>query len=410
MSEETLDHNTALHNLIDVGDEQDVQMILGHKDKLRCGGIIRTGIKVLKKDATAAEVKLFKELEAQGLPYDEIDRRLGGQPKTNTSKLFPKNADHFVIRECDFKRPGDARTIIEKYADPDGKVRSFPIWLSVGDIDRVLWHSFKSFNGSGTITASSYYEGKQLMVRYLPKDFKGVPKQSDWLTAPLDADKPTSPAGHKLQFGGLLRFNIPGLRGFDEIFIPTKSYYGIGYSIALLRRIRARLGRFDGTLNGEPFLCISKSPEVVSDPKGNKVTQYIPVVELSVDPIELERYAAPNAVAARSASALAMLTGQSAAVAASPAAVEPEADASGTAVGDGGPVNEAVIALETLIAPHNLSLASLRIYGASQGQGVELEDLSRDEMKKFYRHVRDGLLEDPEYFVDMVREIAGEVV
>lgn len=288
--EEALDHNTAMARIVETGDTEDVQMILGHKDRLRCGGVIRTGVKVLKQGATAQEIALFKELEAQGMPYDEIDVKLGGKPKTSTSKLYPKNADHFVVRACDFSRQSDA-SMIMKHADTDGKLRRLPIWLSIGEIDKVLNHGFRAFNGSGQVVAASFYEGKDLKVRYLPKDFKGVPKRDDWKVALLDPDNPVSPAGHKLQFGGIFRFNVPGLRGFDEIIIASKSWYGISYSVALLRRVRSVLGRFNGLLNGESFLEIAKVPEEVTDPKGNRVTQFIPVIDLSIDPMELARHA-----------------------------------------------------------------------------------------------------------------------
>ena len=424
MSEEVntgLDHNTALQNLIEVGDEQDVAMILGHKDKLRCGGIIRTGIKVLKKEATPAERKLFAELEAQGLPYDEIDRKLGGEPKTAKSKLFPKNANHFVIRDCDFTRAGDAQMIRSKFADPDGFVRSFPIWLATGDLDKVLWHSFKAFSGSGNIVATSFYDDdKKLLCRYLPKDFKGAAKKEDWLVGDFDPNNPVSPAGHKMQFGGLIRFNVPGLRGFDEIFIPTKSFYGIGYSVALLRRVRARLGRFDGTLNGQPFLCISKVPEDMTDPKGNRVTQYIPVIELGIDPLELERYAEPGAVAARASHAMQLLTGAPAPRAAAAHPPQPPVDTQvaddlpagmGETAAAADPLEDPTAArqkkgheaLLKLAASIGLLASDLDNLAASIFSGALVETLEIQQLENFYRQVHASFKTNGEGFVADVK-------
>lgn len=308
MAEETLDHNTALHQLIETGDEQEVAMILGHKDRLRCGGVIRTGVKVPKSTCTDAEKKRFLELEAQGLGYDQIDRELGGEPKTAKSKLYPKNSDFFVVRDCDFTRPADAQLIREKYADKnDSKVRRFPAWFSVGEIDRIVPHGFRAFNGAGNLVAASFYEGKDLKVRYLPKDHKGPAKKDDWKVAPFDPENGKSPAGHKMDFGGFYRFNVPGLRGFDEIVIPTRSWYGMSYTVALLRRVRSVLGRFDGLLNGQPFFELVKSPEEVRAPDGKKQMQFIPVLELSIDPLELARYAESSP--ARGRAAIAMFNG-----------------------------------------------------------------------------------------------------
>jgi hypothetical protein len=309
MSEEQLDHNTALHHLIETGDAEEVSMILGHKDRLRCGGVIRTGVKVIKSSASADQKKLFAELEAQGFGYDDIDRKLGGAPKTSKSLLYPKNVDFFVIRDSDFTRAADAQYIREHFADPDGKVRRFPVWFSVGEIDRAIPHGFRAFDGSG-LAAASFYEGKDLKVRYLPKGHVGPSKREHWKVAPFDPNKDErSPAGHKMDFGGFYRFNVPGLRGFDEIVIPTRSWYGMSYSVALLRRVISILGRFGGLLDGQPFFEMVKSPEEVRDPKGNRVIQFIPVLELSIDPMELARYAEPGAAAIRAQKAMATLTG-----------------------------------------------------------------------------------------------------
>jgi hypothetical protein len=221
-----------------------------------------------------------------------------------------------LVRDCDFTRPADAQSIRLKHADPDGKVRRIPVWFPLGEIDRVIPHGFRAFNGSGALIAASFYEGKQLMVRFTEAGFKGQPKREDFKVAPFDPEKminakgdPVTPSGIKLDFGGFYRFNVPGLRGFDEIVVPTRSWYGMSYSVALLRRVRSILGRFDGLLNGEPFFELVKSPEEVKTPDGKKQMQFIPVLELAVDPMELARYAEPMAVAARAAKARRVLVG-----------------------------------------------------------------------------------------------------
>lgn len=325
---EDLDHNTALANLIETGDSEEVAMILGHKDRLRCGGVIRTGIQFPNSKCTEKERAIYAEMDAQGVGYDTINRAMGGEPKTRTSKLVPKNVDYFVVRSCDFQKPADADFITKNFANADGKVRRFPVWLSVGDIEKVLFHGFRAFSGS-QLVATSFYDGKKLKVRYLPKDFKFPVKREDWLIADFNPDTgrkdakghPLDPVGRSLVFGGYFRFNVPGLRGFDEIVIPTRSFHGMSYSVALLRRIRSILGRFDGLLNGQPFLEMVKVTEEVKTPDGKKQNQFIPVLELAIDPMELARYAEPRAVVARAQQAMHSLTGRH--VAAPPAPVVP---------------------------------------------------------------------------------------
>lgn len=405
--EEVLDHNTALARLIETGDTEDVQMILGHKDRLRCGGIIRTGVKVLKSGASPQEIAKFNELEAQGMPYDSIDEALGGRPRSKDSKLYPKNVDHFVVRPCDFSRASDADYILNNFTDKDGdkKLRRFPIWLSIGELDKVLHHNFKAFNGSGRVVASSFYEGKKLMVRFLPKGFRDVPKKTDWEIAPLDPDNPVSPAGHKLDFGGIMRFNIPGLRGFDEIIIPTRSWFGIGSSVALLRRVRSVLGRFNGLLDQKPFLEIAKVAEEVTDPKGNRVTQYIPVIQLSIDPMELAAYAemAPS----RGAAAIQMFNGASRK--ASPQAQEDlpqeESQPDEAPFGDEDPaITKAMEALHGAIKWLGVPWEAFASY-VEHDYPAPVEKLTIEQLRGLYADVQKQAKSDKEGFAALINDI-----
>jgi len=326
---EQLDATNSLVNVIETGDTEEVAMILGHKEKIRCAGIVRPGIKVLKKSATPAEVAKFKQMEAEGYGYDAIDIALGGKPKTATSKLFPSNSDYFVVRDCDFKKAGDAQFIRKNYADPDGRVRRIPVWFTVGQIDRVMPHGFKAFGGDGHVRCASFYDDAdgRLKFRYVPKALLN-PKADDWRVLDSDdEDEAGKACGYKVTFGGMYRVNVVGLRGLEEVIIPTKSWYGLGYSVATLRRVRSILGRFDGLVNGKPFFELCKVKEEVTTPDGKKQDQWLVTLELSVDPIELAQYAEPQAVAARASRAMQMFSGAPASPpAAAPAAPGPLSD------------------------------------------------------------------------------------
>lgn len=289
--EEYTDNSTGVAHVLETGDEEEVRTILGDREKIRHTGIIRAGVKVPKNTCTPAEKAKFKQLEAEGLPYDEIDKALGGKPKSKESKLFPTNVDYFVIRDCDFRRPADAQMIRDKYADADGHVRRIPIWFTVGDLDKAIPHNFRAFDGNGNVRAYSYYNHNQLVLKYAPKSIRD-PKKTDWIEVSFDPEKPPADC-YKIEFGGLYRVNIPDIRGLGEIVVPTKSWYGLGDAVAQLKRVRQPnlLGRFDGMFKGKPFLELCKVEEWVKDPDGKRVRQWIITVELSIDPAELAVYA-----------------------------------------------------------------------------------------------------------------------
>lgn len=288
--EEYTDNSTAIEHIIESGDLEEVRTILGDSERIRYSGIIRAGIKVPKKNCTQQELKLFKELEAQGIPYDEIDRKIGGQPRSRNSKLFPSNSDYFVIRDCDFQRPADAQYIRENYADEDGHVREIPIWIATGDLNVCIPHNYRAFDGGSNLRAYSYYEGAQLMLRYIPKHIQ-QPKKTDWITVAYDPDKPPVDAP-ECDFGGLYKINVPGVRGLGEVVIPTKSWNGLKDGIAVLRRVREIMGRFHGLMDDQPFLKLCKVPHTVKDKEGKRVKQYIVTIDTIPDAMELAKYAA----------------------------------------------------------------------------------------------------------------------
>lgn len=416
LDHESLDATNSLSHVIETGDTEEVAMILGNRDKIRCAGIVRPGVKVPKKTCTPKELEVFKRMEAEGYGYDDIDVAMGGKPKSKESKLFPSNSDYFVVRDVDFKKPSDAQYIRDHYADADGKVRRIPVWFTVGEIDRVLPHNFKAFDGSGAVRCASFYEDRKLRFRYLPKDHKAPAKPEDWKVLDTeDEEKATKACGYKVSFGGMYRVNVVGLRGLEEVIVPTKSWYGLGFSVATLRRVRSVLGRFDGLVNGQPIFELCKVPEDVITPDGKKQKQWIVTLELSIDPIELARYAEPAAVAARSATALSLLTGRRTEPAdshkAEPApAVHPQEPAD-TSAGTPPPPDpefdrqKAIDAVVSLVSSHGLTEREIAIYAASQGMGEDLSTMDKQGMSNLYLHIRSCLKADVEDFVEKVRDI-----
>ena len=432
-TEEGLDNTNAVASIIETGDLFEVNMILGNRERVRHAGVIRPGIKIPLASCTKEQQAVYARMLDEGHGFDEIDAEmLKIAPKGYDKKtcLRPANSDYFTIRDEDFKRPADAEYIRSHYADSDGKVRRIPCWLPLSDIEKVVPHNFRAFGGAANLRCVSFYDGSKLKFRYLPKDHKGPAKPEDWRVLDSDDEEAASKAcGYKVVFGGMYRVYVPGVRSAGEIVVPTRSWYGMGEAVAILRRVRSILGRFDGLFQGQSFFELVKSQETVKTPDGKRQQQWIVTLELSVDPMELARYAEPQAVAARSAHAMRMLTGgqpgaasvvassqvpvvsaSATTLSAEPAPVvhgnemssEPHlsagenGDQPGLQAGDKQP---ALDALNTLIAPHGLFMADMETLYVSMHSGVEMAEATMDELRKFYGAVLHQLKTNTERFV-----------
>ena len=276
--------------VIETGEVEEARMILGDKERVRYAGVIRAGKQVpVKSKCSPADIALYEKLDAQGIPYDDINRQMGGKPKSRESKLTMTNVDHFVIRDCDFKKPADAQYLRDKFADKDGKVRRIPVWFTAGDIPSVIPHNHAAFDGSSSIRAFTYYEGETQMIKYVPKSVGMTVKADDWIIEPFDHDNPPEKAP-AVKFGGLYKVNIEGIKGAGEIVVPTGSWYGLGDAVAVLKKVRAELGRFSGLFNDKTFFELVKTQEMVKAPDGTKKKQWLVTIELSIDKIELARH------------------------------------------------------------------------------------------------------------------------
>lgn len=421
--EEGTDNTNAIANIVETGDLHEVAMILGDRERVRHAGVIRPGIKIPLAGCSEKQKKIYAVMLDEGNGFEAIDAAmLQAADKSYTKKtcLRPANSDYFTVRDEDFRRPEDAQYIRKHFADADGKVRRIPCWFSQSDINKVMPHNFRAFSKGG-LRCVSFYDGSKLKFKYLPKSFQGIPKAEDWKI--LDSDdekKATEACGIEVKFGGMYRVYVPGTRGAGEIICPTQSWYGLGESVGVLRRVRSILGRFDGLLNGNHFFELCKVPEMVTTPDGKRQQQWIATLELAVDPMELARYAEPQAVAARSAQAFSLLTGRSLAVtdmprtesvnsadsmpetpepAPEPPVVTPPADSFDRVA--------AINAVVALVSSNGIGEREIGIYAASQGMGEDLSTMDKSGMTDLYKHVRGALKEDAEAFVAMVKEIAG---
>lgn len=412
--EEGLDNTNALANVVETGDMGEVHMILGDRERIRHAGVIRPGIKIPLSGCTDAQKKLYAQMLDDGHGFEAIDSELLKiAPKGYDKKtcLRPSNSDYFTIRDQDFKRPADAEYIRKTFADSDGKVRRVPVWFSISDLEKVLPHGFRAFDGGGNLRCASFYDGAKLKFKYLPKDIK-APKSEHWkILDTEDEDEATKACGYKVVFGGMYRVSIPGLRTVGEVLVPTRSWYGMGDGVAVLRRVKSILGRYDGLFQGEPFLELVKVPETIKGPDGKKTQQWIVTLELSVDPMELARYSEPQQVAARGMSALQMLSGAPVSKRPEPVAdpappADPLPDVPAAAEPPKVDNSAGIKALHDMVGEVGVKPADFDAWVAFQHGGVTIEDHSVDDLKKLYRSVRDEIKKDQAGFVALAQDIA----
>lgn len=395
-NDENLDNTNSIASIVETGDTEEVRMILGSRDKIRHAGVIRPGIKSPVSSCTQQQKDLYKKMLDAGHGFAEIDAemlKLEAKGSTRRSCLRPSNCDHFVVRDEDFKRPADAAYIREHYADADGRVRKIPVWISVSDLQQVLPHNFRAFDGGGNVRCVSFYDGDTMKFRYIDKGVR-APKPSDWKILDTDdEDEATKACGYQVQFGGMLRFYVPGLKTAGEVILPSRSWNGLSEAIAVLKRTRSILGRFDGLFRGETFLEIVKVQEEVKH-EGKKSKQWLATLQLAVDPIELARYAEPQQVAARSLTALRTLTGSGPSTYPVPPAdhsyqTDPGAPAE---AGETHPepatesepdpaVAKAIQYITEMAAHYELNMDHIRLHAARVSGGVALEDLSVEDLR-----------------------------
>lgn len=446
---ETIDNTTAIRHLIEGGDLDAVKTILGDSCRIKHSGVIRPGIKVCLSSCTDKEKAIYAKMYAEGHSFDEIDQALGGnkpiegqQGKFTKSKLRPANCDYFTIRREDFKNPADADMINEKFADPDGRVRRIRIWFPIGDLHLIAPHGYRGFSGDGSVKCYSEFDGSgKLICHYIPTDEQMAAKKErrrpKYTTRPCDHESCAAYEKKHCDFGGMIRFNIPGMRGMGEVIIPTTSIYGLRDAIANLKRVRDVFGRFFGLFQGEPFFELIKQQEEVKAPDGSRQKQFVPTIEPCVDLMELARHAEVKAT--RGAAAINMFNGGDTARSffnpplGVPYPPQPDLAAhehTGPVVQDGVTREPATAAsasesadeqqpevserrakcltyLENAAKAMSLPAAKLYEFAATQNFGATINGLTDDEIVKFCEQVGTSIKKDPASFKADILAVVG---
>ena len=326
----------GLLRALDDGSEEFLAPLLGPDYRHERAGVIRPGIMRLRKypenqqKLFEQDSRLFAELVAEGLTWDEIEKRLGkliitrnGEQK-EADKLAPMNVDYFTINKGDCVNPANADKIRELYADSDGKVRSFPVWFTTNDWWNLIPHSLRCYGFSGLKHKSSFIpinEGGKMvgyeMVCESPSPVepgKRIFGGRDWVRKPCIPEDCTDFQTKQCTFGGSIQCMIPGLKGMGVWIVPTTSWYSIKAVKNTLNLVwKATGGRIAHLLHeGETIFVLRKVRGKVSaiDKEGNASLkeQYLISLDVTVDPLELVKEFSPPRIMGRGASALAAIT------------------------------------------------------------------------------------------------------
>jgi len=226
-----LDHTNGVTQILDGGDDEllaNVATLLGPNFQLPKAGIIRPGIMKLKSTATKQDIELYNNLVQKGLTWDEIDKKLG-LDNYGKSKLIPANVDYFSIRPADCENPDAPAELIKLYGDPDGKLRSFPVYFPVNEWSNIIPHSLRCFGTNGIKFRSNF---KNNGVRICEYPLELQPKVRvfggrSWGERPCEPELCAEYQKGECKLGGVIQFYIPGIKGAGVWILPTTSWYSL---------------------------------------------------------------------------------------------------------------------------------------------------------------------------------------
>jgi len=235
MVDKPIDNTTATRECLN--SKELSATLLGPVFRLPKAGVIRPGIKALKKNCTADDQEIYNRMLEEGATWDEIDRTLGSD-KNGKSKLIPENVEYFTILPEDCKNPDDATRLHELYADSDGKIRSLPVWFSINEWHNIIPHGLRAF---GKMQGIRYYsdimekqcdDGNKELVRVCRYPLHVEPGKRiyggrRYGEKPCDPDNCLEYQSGNCKFGGVICCHIPGVRGVGAWLIPTTSWYSL---------------------------------------------------------------------------------------------------------------------------------------------------------------------------------------
>lgn len=311
MSDRT-DNTSSVAKALESEDEEYISSIatlLGPKFSYPRAGVIRPGVMRLKKGCSKEEAALCEKMKEEGSTWDDIDKALGADQQ-GKSKLIPENVDYFTVHRNDCVNPRHADEIMKQYADPDGKLRSIPVWFPVNEWWNIIPHGLHCYGGSVGIRYRSSFKtvkndlGKVVdMIRVceypLPVEKgKRIFGGRQWSERSCDPEACSEYQNGECKFGGVIQFFIPGISGLGIWVLPTTSWYSllsIKSTLEVVRNItNGRIARLfvKNEDRAETFFVIKKIKQAVAsiDIKTGqpvKREQYLIALNTQLDTMEL---------------------------------------------------------------------------------------------------------------------------
>jgi hypothetical protein len=179
---------------------------------------------------------------------------------------IPQNRDYFVLKVEDLGSKRLIDTLVENYADPDGKVRRIPIWLDSDDLTRmVVPHSQIVWEQGKIVCQSVVADDGEIMCAQKGLELKPCRRE------PLldGRGKIIEQAcyyevNNKCKFGFNFYFFTPGMDGLSPLCVKSHSWHSFKRIWSTLQNIKRLRHSVAFTLpDGRPFLAISKIEAMV---------------------------------------------------------------------------------------------------------------------------------------------------
>ncbi len=322
-----IDNTTGFARETGYENTETIATLLGPIFRLPRAGVIRPGIKVLKKGCSNQDKEMYTNMTSEGATWDEIDRILGSG-EYGKSKLIPTNVDYFTVRAEDCKNSDDAKRLHDLYADSDGKIRNLPVWFPVNEWYNIIPHGLRVFGKQAGLKFHSHFKERRdeggkvtgysrvcrfpLQVEQGKRVFGGR-KWGERLCEPENC--PVYQKG-ECTFGGVIQCYIPGVKGVGVWLIPTTSWYSLSNIKSALEMVsNVTGGKIAGLVGGRPIFRIRKAADTVSmintdSGSAQKVEQELIYLDVDIDMTELAAYYEKSQVLGRGISAAQLLSTQ----------------------------------------------------------------------------------------------------
>ena len=306
---------------LDQDSEEFLTPLLGADDEsVKTSGVIRPGIMVLKKGCNPADVERYNELLSQGLSWTDMEKEFG-------DRLIPQNVDYFTANRQDCINPANADLVRKLYADPDGKIRSIPVYFAMNEWWNIIPHRLCCYGSTRGLKHRSGFEYERddggritdyRMVCETPEELEAGKKLfggRGWIRKPCDPESCMKYQKEECRFSGRIYFMIPGIKGLGSWVIPTKSWYSIKRLKKTLRDIyQITNGRIAYLLHkGETIFMLRKVKATIPCidwEKGETKMrqQYLIDLDVVVDPLEVAREYSVERILEKGKRAFTMLT------------------------------------------------------------------------------------------------------